>query len=265
MLIPAVQWVNQLRVHTCPRPPEPPPALPTPLGHHRAPAESPLLCRRCPPAGCLTQGSEYVSMLLSELIPPSPPSTAGQRSPRADCPFDRFLYDHSAPLTPKPPFSWNIFLRKLAVVNLSLPLWDVHLFPSSCGFTAREDFLKALGTIPLKCSREDWGWGSPETRSYILPLTGILGLPGVRGKETACQCRGLSFDPWVGKISYRRKWQPTPVFLPRESYGQESLADYSPWDHRRIRHNFATEQQQQRMVSWWSRTGGRRLSGPVGA
>ena len=36
------------------------------------------------------------------------------------------------------------------------------------------------------------------------------------------------FDFWVGKIPWRRKWQPTPVFLPRESHGQRSLAGYSP-------------------------------------
>ena len=35
------------------------------------------------------------------------------------------------------------------------------------------------------------------------------------------------FNPWVGKILWRRKWQPTPVFLPRESHGQRSLAGYS--------------------------------------
>jgi len=34
------------------------------------------------------------------------------------------------------------------------------------------------------------------------------------------------FDPWVGKIPGRRKWQPTPVFLPGESHGQRSLAGY---------------------------------------
>ena len=38
----------------------------------------------------------------------------------------------------------------------------------------------------------------------------------------------LWFDPWVGKIPYRRKWQPTPVFLPGESYGQKTLVGYSP-------------------------------------
>ena len=40
------------------------------------------------------------------------------------------------------------------------------------------------------------------------------------------------FDPWVGKVPWRRKWQPTPVFLPGESHGQRSLAVYSLWGHR---------------------------------
>ena len=37
-----------------------------------------------------------------------------------------------------------------------------------------------------------------------------------------------SFHPWVGKIPWRRKWQPTPVFLPGESHGRRSLVGYSP-------------------------------------
>ena len=37
------------------------------------------------------------------------------------------------------------------------------------------------------------------------------------------------FNPWVRKIPWRRKWQPTPVSLPGESQGQGSLAGYSPW------------------------------------
>ena len=37
------------------------------------------------------------------------------------------------------------------------------------------------------------------------------------------------FETWVGKIPWRRKWQPTLVFLPGESHGQRSLAGYSPW------------------------------------
>ena len=36
-------------------------------------------------------------------------------------------------------------------------------------------------------------------------------------------------DPWVKQISWSRKWQPTPVFLPGESHGQRSLVGFSPW------------------------------------
>ena len=36
----------------------------------------------------------------------------------------------------------------------------------------------------------------------------------------------------VGKIPWKRKWQPTPVFLPRESHGQRSLVNYSPWGRK---------------------------------
>ena len=39
---------------------------------------------------------------------------------------------------------------------------------------------------------------------------------------------------WVGKIHWRRAWQPTPVFLPGESHGQRSLAGYSLWDHKEL-------------------------------
>ena len=46
------------------------------------------------------------------------------------------------------------------------------------------------------------------------------------------QCRRLGFSPWVGKITWRNKWQPTPVFLPGESHGQRSLTGYSLRDRK---------------------------------
>ena len=46
------------------------------------------------------------------------------------------------------------------------------------------------------------------------------------------QCRKPGFDSWVGMIPWRRKWQPTPAFLPGESHGQRSLAGYSPRGHQ---------------------------------
>ena len=58
------------------------------------------------------------------------------------------------------------------------------------------------------------------------------GFPGgTSGQESTCQCsRHMrhGFSPWVGKISWRRAWQTTPVFLPGESHGQRSLEGYSP-------------------------------------
>ena len=47
-------------------------------------------------------------------------------------------------------------------------------------------------------------------------------------KKPACQCRRCRFDPWVGKIRWWRKWQPTPVFLLGESHEQRSLAGCIP-------------------------------------
>ena len=43
------------------------------------------------------------------------------------------------------------------------------------------------------------------------------------------QCRRPGFDPWVGKVRWRKKWQPTPVFLPGKSHGRRSLIGYRPW------------------------------------
>ena len=40
------------------------------------------------------------------------------------------------------------------------------------------------------------------------------------------------FDPWMGKIPWRKEWLPTPVFFPGEFLEQRRLAGYSPWDHK---------------------------------
>ena len=47
-------------------------------------------------------------------------------------------------------------------------------------------------------------------------------------KSNPPKCRRHGFDPWVGKIPWRREQLPTAVFLPGESHGQRSLVDYSP-------------------------------------
>ena len=65
------------------------------------------------------------------------------------------------------------------------------------------------------------------------------------GKESACQSKRPSFDPWVRKIYCRRKWQPILVFLPEKFHGQRSLADYSSW----------VELQSQTRLSNWAHSG----------
>ena len=74
---------------------------------------------------------------------------------------------------------------------------------------------------------------------------GFEGFPGGSvGKESACSA-GDAGDPGLilgsGRFfPWRRKWQPTPVFLPGKSHGQKSLVGYSPWGCR-VRHDLATK------------------------
>ena len=74
-------------------------------------------------------------------------------------------------------------------------------------------------------------WGSPS---------------GSAVKNPPANVGGAGFYPWVRKIPWGRKWQPTPVFLPGESHGQR--VRYSPWGRKRGGHKLATNQQQ--LINW---------------
>ena len=82
-------------------------------------------------------------------------------------------------------------------------------------------------TQPFVQVRVPAGWVWP---------TLTMGLPRwLGGQDPACQCRILKrpgLDPWVGKIPWRRKWQPTAVFSSGESGGQENC---NPWGHSQTR------------------------------
>ena len=119
----------------------------------------------------------------------------------------------------------------------------------------------------LSCS----AWAAPEhppsslqassgkigTATHLRELSGFMEIKYVKGprlprwlsgKESACQCRrrrSLGFNPWVGRSLWKRKWQPTPVFLPGEYGGQRSLAGCSPLGSQRMGQDLATEPQQQ--------------------
>ena len=59
---------------------------------------------------------------------------------------------------------------------------------------------------------------------------GLLRWLGGKDKSfVSCPCRRHRLDPWVRKIFWRRKWRPSPVFLPGEFHGQRIWVGYSPW------------------------------------
>ena len=97
---------------------------------------------------------------------------------------------------------------------------------------------------PLQCSclenpRDGGAWWAAvyqvaQSRTRLMRLSSsssrrglLMGFPGgASGKGPACQCRKhkrCGFDPWVGKIPWRRAWQPTPVLMPRESQDRGAL------------------------------------------
>ena len=91
---------------------------------------------------------------------------------------------------------------------------------------------KSKGSLFFLCLDLSWiYWRKPILR----------GLPSwLSGKESTRQCRRCKFDPWIRRISWRRKWQPTPIFLPGKSHGQRSLAGYNPWGCNIVRYDSVT-------------------------
>ena len=78
-----------------------------------------------------------------------------------------------------------------------------------------------------------------DSKVFLVYLIASMGFPRdsfPEAKKLSAKCRRCGFDPWVGKIRWRRKWQPTPwvVFLTGKSQGQRSLVGYSPWGRKRI-------------------------------
>ena len=69
-------------------------------------------------------------------------------------------------------------------------------------------------------------------QSWIFTGSADAGIPLWLRQGVGLQCWRPMFNPWVGKISWRRIWQPTPVFLPGRSHGWRSMAGYISWGHK---------------------------------
>ena len=132
---------------------------------------------------------------------------------------------------------------KFSIIKLNcskssmLPLW---LKESACN-AGDLGSITGLGRSPGEGTGYLLQYSSPEnfmdcivlwvTKSRTrLSLSLYWGLPWwLRRQSIYLQCGRPRFDPWVGKILWRRKWQPTPVLLPGKSHGKRSLVGYSPW------------------------------------
>ena len=114
---------------------------------------------------------------------------------------------------------WDFFWGISVACGISR--WRWAEIPSAC---------EAWGKIKHEIS---WGSGLGDARFPLLTFPSREGYTpspreegfsgGPAGKESACLCRRYTrcrFDPWSGKIPWRRTWQPIPVFLPGESMGR---------------------------------------------
>ena len=115
--------------------------------------------------------------------------------------------------------------------------------------------MRYLGIIPFSLVvATGAGFGYPSSCMLKSKLHTHGGFPGgTVGKESTCQCRRHmrhGFDSWVRKISWRREWQPIPVFLPGEVRGQRSLAGPSPWGHR-VRHSWTHALEHTHIYTHW--------------
>ena len=101
---------------------------------------------------------------------------------------------------------------------------------------------------PHKGQREAWNYHLPGHCNFLLKagsynLVGSL-YPSVRPSLVAQKVKNPpEFDPWVGKIPWRRAWQPTPVFLPGESPWMEEPGGLQSMGLQRVGHDLATNTQ----------------------
>ena len=105
-------------------------------------------------------------------------------------------------------------LEKEMAIHSSIIAWKIP-------WTEEPGRLQSMGSQRVE---HDWA----TSHAYVHTL--YVGLPlWLSWWRIHLQCGRPGFDPWVGKIPWRRKWQSTPGLLPGESHGQRSLVGYSPW------------------------------------
>ena len=132
----------------------------------------------------------------------------------------------------------NVFQYQMANFNISKLQLSLHqTIPISTQMSKINILQILFSTIPADC--QIFLFQTKILDSFFMPLFLLYptDFPGGSDDKSVClQCGRPGFDPWVGKIPWRRKWQSTPVLFPVKSHGQRSLVGQSPWG-RRVRHD----------------------------
>ena len=117
--------------------------------------------------------------------------------------------------------------------SLFLFCWQIYSVPCLFCCLVLQLFLPC-SAIFLKIKRTIWVSIACIQRKFTgTPLFSRASLVAQKVKRLPAM-REARFDPWVGKIPWRRQWQSTPALLPGKSHGQRSLTGYSPWGRKEL-------------------------------
>ena len=134
------------------------------------------------------------------------------------------LVTQSCPILCSP---WTIVHQAPLSMGLSRQeYWNGVATPFSKGSSQPRDGIR----VPCTADRLLIIWATIVQLSCELANLKFMGSPGGSdSKKSACNAGDTEDSSSVRKIPWRRKWQPTLVFLPGQSHGQRSLEGYSPW------------------------------------
>ena len=131
-------------------------------------------------------------------------------------------------------------VKSLSHVQLFATPWTVaHQAPPSIGFS-RQEYCESFIYIALTPSKATCPTSTCKTVLYVLTTYNICSLRASQSlcdKESTCQCKKWGFNPWVRKIPWGRKQQPTPVFLAWEIPWTEEPGGIQSMGSQRVRHD----------------------------
>ena len=138
---------------------------------------------------------------------------------------------HHLLLLPSIFSSIRVFSNELSLRNRWPKYWSFSISPSSeySGLISfRIDWFDLLAVQwTLKNLLQHHSWGSSILRCSALFLVHLSLCWWLKWLSVCLQGGRPGFNPWVGKISWKRKWQPTLVFLLGKSHGQRNLVGYT--------------------------------------